>query len=105
MAASSFGLGPPICEQQDRRGSNAPNTVGTKGTFTLRVQSEHLANQFKDAILPQVLATPVMILAMENAALRYGHLWRKARARSAPKWLFNTSRPHLSAIRFVQRQR
>jgi fluoroacetyl-CoA thioesterase len=43
--------------------------VGTKGTFTLHVQSEHLANQFKDAILPQVLATPVMILAMENAAL------------------------------------
>jgi fluoroacetyl-CoA thioesterase len=43
--------------------------LGAKGTFTLRVQSEHLANQFKDAMLPQVLATPVMILAMENAAL------------------------------------
>ena len=43
--------------------------LGTKGTFTLRVRSEHLANQFKDAMLPQVLATPVMILAMENAAL------------------------------------
>jgi fluoroacetyl-CoA thioesterase len=43
--------------------------LGTKGTFTLRVLSEHLANQFKDAMLPQVLATPVMILAMENAAL------------------------------------
>jgi fluoroacetyl-CoA thioesterase len=43
--------------------------VGTKGTFTLRVLSEHLANQFKDAMLPQVLATPVMVLAMENAAL------------------------------------
>jgi fluoroacetyl-CoA thioesterase len=42
---------------------------GTKGTFTLRVLSEHLANQFKDAMLPQVLATPVMILVMENAAL------------------------------------
>jgi fluoroacetyl-CoA thioesterase len=43
--------------------------LGTKGTFTLRVQPEHLANRFKDAILPQVLATPVMILIMENAAL------------------------------------
>jgi len=42
---------------------------GTKGTFTLRVLPEHLANQFKDAMLPQVLATPVMIMAMENAAL------------------------------------
>ncbi len=43
--------------------------LGTKGTFTLRVLPEHLASQFKDAMLPQVLATPVMILAMENAAL------------------------------------
>jgi fluoroacetyl-CoA thioesterase len=42
---------------------------GTKGSFTLRVAPEHLANQFKDAILPPVLATPVMILLMENAAL------------------------------------
>lgn len=42
---------------------------GTKGTFTLRVEPGHLANQFKDAILPQVLATPVMVLIMENAAL------------------------------------
>jgi fluoroacetyl-CoA thioesterase len=43
--------------------------LGTKGTFTLRVLPEYLANQFKDAMLPQVLATPVMILVMENAAL------------------------------------
>ncbi|WP_291687393.1 thioesterase family protein [Bradyrhizobium sp.] len=43
--------------------------LGTKGTFTLRVEPGHLANQFKDAMLPQVLATPVMILMMENAAL------------------------------------
>ena len=43
--------------------------LGTKGTFTLRVQPEHLANRFKDSILPQVLATPMMILTMENAAL------------------------------------
>jgi fluoroacetyl-CoA thioesterase len=33
------------------------------------VLPEHLANQFKDAMLPQVLATPVMIMMMENAAL------------------------------------
>jgi predicted thioesterase len=36
--------------------------LGAKWTFTLRVLPEHLANQFKDAMLPQVLATPVMIL-------------------------------------------
>jgi len=42
---------------------------GTTGTASLRVQPEHLANRFKDAMLPQVLATPVMILIMENAAL------------------------------------
>ena len=35
----------------------------------MRAQPEHLADRFKDAILPQVLATPVMILIMENAAL------------------------------------
>jgi fluoroacetyl-CoA thioesterase len=43
--------------------------LGTKATFTLHVLPEHLANRFKDAMLPQVLATPVMIMAMENAAL------------------------------------
>jgi fluoroacetyl-CoA thioesterase len=43
--------------------------LGAMGTFTLRVLPEHLANQFKDATLPQVLATPVMILIMENSAL------------------------------------
>src|SRR6266581_6239721 len=43
--------------------------LGTKATFTLRVKPEHLANRFKDAMLPQLLATPVMILIMENAAL------------------------------------
>jgi fluoroacetyl-CoA thioesterase len=46
-----------------------PIPVGTKGTFTLRVASAHLASQFKDSTLPHVLATPVMILIMENAAL------------------------------------
>jgi fluoroacetyl-CoA thioesterase len=43
--------------------------LGAKGSFTLRVLPGHLANQFKDAMLPQVLATPVMIMMMENAAL------------------------------------
>jgi predicted thioesterase len=35
----------------------------------MEVSPEHLANRFKDAMLPPVLATPVMIMAMENAAL------------------------------------
>ena len=43
--------------------------LGVKGTATLRVQPEHLANRFKDAMLPPVFATPMMILVMENAAL------------------------------------
>lgn len=43
--------------------------VGTTGQFTLVVAPEHLANRFKDAALPPVLATPVMIMTMENAAL------------------------------------
>jgi fluoroacetyl-CoA thioesterase len=43
--------------------------AGTRGSFTLVVSAEHLANRFKDATLPAVLATPIMIMAMENAAL------------------------------------
>jgi fluoroacetyl-CoA thioesterase len=43
--------------------------VGAKGSFDLLVQPEHLANRFKDATLPPVFATPVMIMVMENAAL------------------------------------
>jgi len=46
-----------------------PIPVGAKGTFTLRVLPAHLANQFKDAALPPVFATPMMVTAMENAAL------------------------------------
>jgi fluoroacetyl-CoA thioesterase len=46
-----------------------PIPVGAKGTFTLRVTPARLANQFKDAMLPPVFATPMMIMAMENAAL------------------------------------
>jgi fluoroacetyl-CoA thioesterase len=43
--------------------------VGLRGTYAMTVRSEHLASQFKDAILPPVLATPIMVLIMENAAL------------------------------------
>ena len=43
--------------------------TGAKGAFSLVVTPEHLANRFKDATLPPVLATPVMIMIMENAAL------------------------------------
>ncbi len=43
--------------------------IGAQGSFDMVVSSEHLANRFKDATLPAVLATPVMIMAMENAAL------------------------------------
>jgi fluoroacetyl-CoA thioesterase len=43
--------------------------IGAQGSFAMIVLPEHLANRFKDATLPPVLATPVMIMAMENAAL------------------------------------
>ena len=43
--------------------------IGANGRFELVVRPEHLANQFKDTALPPVLATPVMIMVMENAAL------------------------------------
>jgi fluoroacetyl-CoA thioesterase len=43
--------------------------IGARGTFSIQVLPQHLASQFKDAILPEVFATPMMVLAMENAAL------------------------------------
>src|SRR4029434_733371 len=46
-----------------------PIPVGAKGSYTLRVSPGHLANQFKDAALPPVFATPMMVTAMEHAAL------------------------------------
>ena len=49
--------------------------IGTRGTFAMVVAPEHLANRFKDAMLPGVLATPVMIMAMENAALNAIKPW------------------------------
>jgi fluoroacetyl-CoA thioesterase len=46
-----------------------PIPPGARGTFTLTVGPQHLASQLKDTLLPPVLATPVLVLAMENAAL------------------------------------
>jgi fluoroacetyl-CoA thioesterase len=46
-----------------------PIPLGTRGSFFLTVTSAHLANQFKDPILPEVFATPMLVLALENAAL------------------------------------
>ena len=43
--------------------------VGAAGSYSLVVTLEHLASRFKDATLPPVLATPIMIMVMENAAL------------------------------------
>lgn len=46
-----------------------PIPPGTTGSYSMVVSAEHLASRFKDPTLPPVLATPMMILAMENAAL------------------------------------
>ena len=43
--------------------------IGAKGEYTLHVGPHHLANSFKDSILPPVLSTPYLVLIMENAAL------------------------------------
>src|SRR5882724_12862352 len=72
--------------------------LGAKGSFSLLVQPEHLANRFKDAILPPVFATPMMIMVMENAALnairayldpgreRGRHGGQRAPSRADPGW-------------------
>src|SRR5487761_2696476 len=61
------------CKPADvpQRGERPMQTIpaGAKGSFSLVVTPEHLANRFKDAMLPPILATPVMIMVMENAAL------------------------------------
>lgn len=43
--------------------------IGATGAFALVVRPEHLASRFKDAMLPDVLATPVLVMVVENAAL------------------------------------
>jgi fluoroacetyl-CoA thioesterase len=43
--------------------------IGATGIYTQKVTPADLANQFKDTALPPVFATPMMIRAMENAAL------------------------------------
>jgi fluoroacetyl-CoA thioesterase len=46
-----------------------PIPTGAQGQYVHRVESSHLANRFKDSILPPVFSTPYLILIMENAAL------------------------------------
>lgn len=43
--------------------------IGARGEYVHRVEASHLANRFKDSILPPVLSTPYLVLIMENAAL------------------------------------
>ena len=43
--------------------------IGATAIYTQKVMGSDLANQFKDITLPPVYATPMMIRAMENAAL------------------------------------
>jgi fluoroacetyl-CoA thioesterase len=46
-----------------------PIPIGSRGSYTLHVEPYHLANSFKDSILPPVFATPYLVLILENAAL------------------------------------
>ena len=76
--------------------------VGPNGSFTLVVTAEHLANRFKDATLPPVLATPVMIMAMENAALNAIKPFLKERGKCGGVQLLITgcSKPRQSCASF-----
>jgi fluoroacetyl-CoA thioesterase len=55
------------------------DSFGSEGAFALTVTSAHLANQFKDAILPEVFATPMMVLT--RASLRITRLIPLVRVR------------------------
>src|SRR5438477_897525 len=68
-ARSTAGLRDDPARPNQYDGAMRPIPLGAKGIFKLRVTPAHLANQFKDAMLPPVFATPMMIRAMENAAL------------------------------------
>src|SRR6201988_472211 len=46
-----------------------PIPNGARGQYVHRVEPAHLANRFKDSILPPVFSTLYLILIMENAAL------------------------------------
>lgn len=46
-----------------------PIPNGVQGQYVHRVEAAHLANRFKDSILPPVFSTPYLILILENAAL------------------------------------
>jgi fluoroacetyl-CoA thioesterase len=46
-----------------------PVPNGARGRYLHRVEPAHLANTFKDSILPPVFSTPYLVLIMENAAL------------------------------------
>jgi predicted thioesterase len=46
-----------------------PIPNGAQGRHVHQVEPAHLANAFKDSILPAVFSTPYLILIMENAAL------------------------------------
>jgi fluoroacetyl-CoA thioesterase len=46
-----------------------PIPIGATGTYSLLISADHLADRFKDAMLPAVFATPMMVMIMENAAL------------------------------------
>ncbi len=59
--------------------------VGATGSFSLVVMPDHLASRFKDVTLPPVLATPVMIMMMENAALNAIRRRRRRVDASPPK--------------------
>jgi len=46
-----------------------PIPIGARGSYPLHVEFRHLADTFKDSILPPVFSTPYLVLIMENAAL------------------------------------
>jgi len=61
--------------------------MGAKGTYTLQVTPAHLANQFKDAALPPVFATPMMVTAMENAALNAVRAYLEPNESAVGTWI------------------
>jgi len=68
-ALKSTRAAPRLTRRSYGKNFMKPIPNGAQGQYVLRVEPAHLANRFKDSILPPVFSTPYLILIMENAAL------------------------------------
>ena len=82
-----------------------PVPIGIRGSYNLLVEPRHLANSFKDSILPPVFATPYLVLILENALYFVitpescaAIMWRDAGNKQLAAEAMRISAPEVAAI-------